>query len=92
MTTKQRLAARARRAVARVRVVGKLAAKRLIAAADGELVKQGKAAKARIRKRTVKAALKKVAKTVAFAGTAAATVIAARAMTRAASRRVTVRS
>jgi hypothetical protein len=87
MTTKQRLAAASGRAIVRVRIVGKRAARQFVAAADAELVKQGKAAKARIRKRAVLAALKKVAKTVAIAGTAAATVMAARATRRAVRRR-----
>lgn len=87
MTTKQRLALATKRALARARVVGKLATKRLIAAADAELVKQGKAARARIRKRAAKAAFKKVAKRVAIAGAAAATMMAARATVRALRRR-----
>ena len=87
MTTKQRLALATTRALARARVAGKLATKRLIAAADAELVKQGKAARARIRKRAAKAAFKKVPKRVAIAGAAAASVMAARATVRAVRRR-----
>lgn len=83
MTTKQRLALATKRALARARVAGRLATKRLIAAADAELVKQGKAARARIRKRAAKAAFKRVAKGVAIAGAAAATMMAARATVRA---------
>jgi hypothetical protein len=83
MTTKERLAAATKRAVVRGRIMGRVTAKRLIAAADAELVKQGKAAKARIRRRRVRAVLKTVAKTVAIAGTAAATVLAVRARRRA---------
>lgn len=87
MTTKQRLATATKRAMVRARIAGKLATKRLIAAADAELVKQGKAAKARIRRRAAKAALKRVAKSVAIAGAAVATMMAARATVRAARRR-----
>ena len=82
MTMRQRVVAITGRAMARARIAGKAAAKRFVAAADAELVKQGKAARGRQRKRAVKAALKKVVKTVAIAGIAAATVIAARAVRR----------
>lgn len=82
MTTRQRVVVTAARAIARARIAGKTAAKRFVAAADAELAKQGKAAEGRMRKRAVKAALKKVAKTVAIAGTAAAAVLAARAVRR----------
>ena len=64
MTTTERLAA---------------LAKRMAVAADAALVAQGKAAKARQRKRALKAALKIVGKTTLLAGAAAATVVAARA-------------
>jgi len=84
MKTK-RLAAAGRRAMMVARIMGKRTARQLLAAADAELVRQGKAAKARMRKRAVKAALKQVAKTVAIAGTAAAAVMAARAVRRRAS-------
>lgn len=87
MTTRQRLALATKRALVRARIVRILATKRLIAAADAELVKQGKAARARIRKRAAKAAFKKVAKRVAIAGAAAATMLAARATVRAVRRR-----
>lgn len=87
MTTKQRLALATKRALAHARIVGKLATKRFIAAVDAELVNQGKAARARIRKRAAKAAFRTVAKRVAIAGAAAATVMAARATVRAARRR-----
>lgn len=87
MTTKQRLATTTKRAMARARVAGKLVTKRLIAAADAELVKQGKAARARIRKRAAQAAFKKMAKRVAIAGAAAATMVAVRASVRAVRRR-----
>ena len=83
MTTKKKVAAFTGRAIARARVAGKTTAKRLIAAADAELVKQGKAAHARRRKRVMKAALKRVAGTLALAGTTAAAVLGARAATRA---------
>lgn len=84
MTTKQKvvLALAAGRAISRARVAGKKAAKRLIVAVDDALVAQGKAARARQRKRAFKAALKKIAKTVAVAGTATATVAAVRAVRR----------
>ena len=85
MTTRRRVVVITGRAIARARIAGKAAAKRFVAAADAELVKQGKAARARQRKRVVKAALKKVAKTIAIAGTAAAAVMAARAVRRRAS-------
>jgi hypothetical protein len=91
MTTRQRVVAIAGRSIARARIAGKGAAKRLVAAADAELVKQGKAARARQRKRAVKAALKKVMKTIAIAGTAAATVLAARVTSRAVRRRAEAR-
>lgn len=90
MTTRKRLTLAMKRALARVRVAGKLATKRLSAAADAELVKQGKAARARIRKRAAKAAFKKVAKRMAIAGAAAATMMAARATVRAVRRRAAV--
>jgi cob(I)alamin adenosyltransferase len=90
MTTKQKLAIAAKRAVVRARIVGKRAAKQLIEAADEALIAQGKAARARQRKRAFKAALKKIGKTVVIAGTAAATVLAARAAARRAERRATV--
>ena len=90
MTTRQKVVAITGRTIARARIAGKAAAKRVVAAADAELVKQGKAARARQRKRAVKAAFKKVVKTIAIAGTAAATVIAARATTRAVRRRAAV--
>jgi hypothetical protein len=80
MTTKQKLTA-----------VAQHATTRLVAAADAALVAQGKAARARQRKRALKAALKAVGKTVAMAGTAAATVMAARAIA-GAMRRRTARS
>ena len=79
MRTKQKLTVAANRAVVRARIAGKRAAKQLIAAADEALVAQGKAARARQRKRAFKAALKKVGKTLAIAGTAAVTVMAVRA-------------
>ena len=82
MTTRQKAVAMTGRAIAHARIAGKAAAQRFVAAADAELVKQGKAAKARIRKRAVKAAFKKVVTTVAIAGAAAAGVMAARAVRR----------
>jgi hypothetical protein len=90
MTKKQKLAVAAKRVVIRARIVGKRATKQLIEAADEALVAQGKAARARQRNRAFKAALKKVGKTLAIAGTAAATVMAARASARAARRRSAV--
>lgn len=87
MTTKQKLAIAAKRAAARARIVGKRATKQLLEAADEALVAQGKAARARQRKRAFKAALKKVGKSLAFAGTAAAAVVAVRAAARAGQRR-----
>ena len=84
MTTKQRLAGAAKRAAVRARIVGKRAAKQLLKAADEALVAQGKAARARQRKRAFKAALKKVGKTLAIAGSAAVAVIAVRSRARAA--------
>lgn len=91
MTTRQRVVAMTGRTIARARIAGKAAVKRIVATADAELVKQGKAARARQRKRVVKAALKGLVKTIAIAGTAAATVIAARATTRAVRRRAAER-
>ena len=90
MTSKQKLAAAAQRAVVRARIVGKRATRQLIEAADEALVAQGKAAKARQRKRAVKAAFKKLGKTLVIAGTTAATVMAVRAGVRAGQRRATV--
>ena len=85
MKTRKRVVILTGRAIARARIAGESAAKRMIAATDAALVAQGKAARARQRKRAVKAAFKKVAKTVAIAGTVAATVMAARAVRRRAS-------
>jgi hypothetical protein len=90
MTTKEKLAVAAKRAMVRARIVGKRATKQLIEAADEALVAQGKAARARQRKRAFKAVLRKVGKTLAIAGTAAATVAAARATARAVRRRTVV--
>jgi len=89
MTTRQKvvLAVAAGRAVARARVAGKKAAKRLIIAADAALVAQGKAARARQRKRAMKATRKRVEHKVARARNAAATVVAVRATRRAVRRR-----
>ena len=87
MTTKQQLAAATKRAGALARVAGKRATKRLIEAADAALVAQGRAARARQRKRARNAALKAVGKTMAVAGAAAGTVVAARAGARALRRR-----
>ena len=90
MTTRQKLAVAAKQVVMRARIVGKRATKQLIEAADEALVAQGKAARARQRNRAFKAALKKVGKTLAIAGTAAVTVMAARATVRAARHRKSV--
>ena len=83
MRTREKVVAITSKAIARARVAAKVAAKRLLIATDATLVEQGKAARARQRKRAAKAALKKVAKTALIAGTAAATVIAIRAARRA---------
>lgn len=77
---KKKLVIAARRALARARVEGRKAAKRLIVAADAALVAQGKAARARQRKRAFKAALKAAGRTMLVAGAATATVLAARAV------------
>ena len=87
MTTKLKLSIAAKQAAVRARIVGKRATKQLIEAADEALVAQGKSARTRQRKRAFKAALKRVGKTLAIAGTAAATLLAARATARAARRR-----
>lgn len=73
--TKQVIKMAARRALARARLAG---AKAL----DAGLVKAGEDAKARQRKRTGKSGLKTAGKIVLVAGAAAATVAAARAVTR----------
>ena len=82
MKTREKVVALTGRALARARIAGKAAAKRLVAATDAALVEQGKAARARQRKRAVQSALKKVAKTMAIAGVAAATIVTARAAVR----------
>jgi len=89
---KRRLAIAARRALARARVEGRKAAKRLIVAADAALVAQGKAARARQRKRALKAALKAAGRTLLVAGAATATVLAARAVKRARQAETTAKS
>lgn len=76
MTTKQKVTAAAKQAT-----------KRLIAAADEALVAQGKAARARQRKRARKAALKTLGRTIALAGTVTAVVLGTRATARAVRRR-----
>jgi hypothetical protein len=75
MTTKQKFSAAAKQTT-----------KRLFAAADAALVAQGKAARARQRRRARKAGLKTVAKTIAIAGVAAAAAMGVRATARAARR------
>jgi hypothetical protein len=79
MTTRQKVVSIAGKTIARARIAGKAAAKRLLIATDAALVEQGKAARARQRKRAAKAALKKAAKAVVIAGAAVATVMAMRA-------------
>ena len=79
---KKKLAIAARRALARARVEGRKAAKRLIVAADAALVAQGKAARARQRKRAFKSVLRTAGRTLLLAGAATATVLAARAVKR----------
>lgn len=78
--TKKALKAVSGQAMARARTAGKGAAQRLAIAADAALVEAGQAAKRRQHSRAVKAALKVVGKAVVIAGTAAATVMAARAL------------
>ncbi len=82
MTKQEKLGAATSQAAARARAAGTKATKRFIAAADAMLVAQGKAAKIRQRKRAVKAALKTAGKTALVAGTAAAAVMAVRALRR----------
>jgi hypothetical protein len=81
MTSKQKK--KLERALARARVSGTSAAKRLVVAVDAALVAQGKAARARQRKRAFKAALRTAGRTALLAGAATATVFAARAVKRA---------
>ena len=73
-------------ALERARVAGKKATTRLAVAVDTALIAQGKAARARQRKRALNSALKVARKAVLVAGAAAATVVAVRASKRAALR------
>ena len=79
---KKKLTIAVGRALAHARMSGRRAAKRLVVAVDAALVAQGKAARARQRKRAFKAALKTAGRTVLLAGAATATVFAARAAKR----------
>ena len=79
MTTKQKLTAATKQVAVRARAAGRRAAQRIVAVSDRVFVTAGDAAKARQRKRAVKAALKTVGKAALVVGTAAATALAARA-------------
>ncbi|HWC74886.1 MAG TPA: hypothetical protein VG454_13205 [Gemmatimonadales bacterium] len=77
--TKKTLKVLAERAASRARIAGKKASKQLVTAVDDALVAQGKAARARQRKRAFKSALKVVGKAALVLGAGAATVAAVRA-------------
>jgi hypothetical protein len=78
--TKNLLRALAMRAAAAARTTGKRAAQRMVAATDAALVEVGRAAAQRRRTRAVHRVLTAAGKAALFAGTAAATVVAVRAL------------